>query len=357
MGLVNKEPYITPDMISKWNDKPAPTWGRFIFISDSYDSYGHWITACATALGLSSNDYVNIAQDGTAFYDGSWLQLLTTYTNGASAADIENTTHIVIGGGISDCKYSSQSTSEAQAYFQTLYLAIKAFNDYVEAHYPNAKIYYGFVGMALEKSPVLYNRGYDERIYCLSYMRSAMGDLPRFVVLKNTEYVLHKQSYLGSDGLHPNATGGVVIGRAIKDAILNGSAYVAYSYRKATITSTIGTMSDAYLWEYLENDKVMIGAGNLVLQNMTTALGGSTVTLGSIASEYFQRFNMVFVKCIIQTSNGTRVNTIGELTCENNTLYLSIHDIQSGSWSWTTYNNPAVLQIYIPKIIVATMET
>ena len=192
-----------------------------IIVSDSYgDTPNDWPDKLAALAGWDSDHYHNLSVSGSAFYGNAgagphFIDQITNY-----GGDRDEITDIIVCGGINDAYYDSNTPALNQA--------IADFCDYAKAEYPNATIHIGFIGHILQSSPHLNGRTWKKvQFTCRTYYYQAA--LNGVNILNNVEYALSQiVTALDADGLHPSATGSVLLGNAIFEALTTGSAKIIW---------------------------------------------------------------------------------------------------------------------------------
>lgn len=305
----------------------TPTKERnMVFISDSYDIYSGWIAGCAGRLGLDSEHYHNIAQSGTGFYDGSFNTLLTNYRGTITSDYAETITHIIVCGGVND------STEPTDEHLTTIYNNICDLGDYAKTNFPNAKVYLGYIGYALENSSVLGGRNYKNRMTMCGYWTSACLDRDNMYYLSNVEYALHHLDYMDNDGLHPNYKGGINIARYVANAIETGSADVKFLRESFNITGTNSTIEGEFNC-YIDNEITHICMNNFSFYNPATwtMTHDDYLEFANIDSPYFQRFDPITIPAQIYENNKW-VNIFVTMKCENSQLYFKSATVNDSGW-------------------------
>lgn len=192
---------------------------KIIFLGDSYGTQSEsWVNYCADYMTLASSDYINKCISGGGFiYDpidgeggNAFLKQLQTVT-----ADRDSYTDIVCCGGINDARGSQ--------YMPSISTNIRAFISYAKTNFPNAKIYIGFIGSALEDSSVIGVKTYSNRMLALrEYIKSSS---PYY--MSGIENAIHTdESNYGSDRFHPSASGANYIGLCVANSIGNNGCDV-----------------------------------------------------------------------------------------------------------------------------------
>lgn len=201
---------------------------RFIFIGDSW----------GTGMGLSDKTkrYQQIVKDRLLKYDpnskillsakdgagfavsgNSFLDQLNTCYNTiiANKSDIEDpdcVTDIIILGGLND-----KDTKK-----DTIKTAIGTFNTTARQKFPNAKIQIGCLGRS-----AVYSQCYHLAINSYSaYSEKAAEDAVCYI--KGSEYCMHHNGNLQSDGYHPNVDGHKMIADFLFNYLVTGGSSVCY---------------------------------------------------------------------------------------------------------------------------------
>lgn len=202
-----------------------------VTVSDSYGTvttpnWGHYMFEY---LGVPASNRINLAVSGAGFYNGRFLELIqpdATPNSISSDVDLTKVTAIVVAGGFND---RNQDASNG----------INNFMQYVNANYPNAKVYIAFVGWSFNTyyiSSFLGNKGLRSYANCAKYgatylngTENIMKNRGLFVAETPAPELSEEYSYV-----HPNAEGSIAIGRGIANAIVGGSCTTLYPYATAS---------------------------------------------------------------------------------------------------------------------------
>lgn len=189
---------------------------KFLFISDSFgDAANEWVQIILNRGTLQGE---NLSVSGIGFTrtaggsEGNGvLNALQAY-----AGDKTKITDIVVALGLNDAKYDRYSADEGQKVVN----AGQALVDYVNANY-NARLHIGYIGNALDNSPVLDGRTARRRNFAAYLYGLIVGK--NVVHLANVEYAMcGTVGNFGSDRLHPSVYGSEVIASAITEALTGG---------------------------------------------------------------------------------------------------------------------------------------
>lgn len=275
--------------------------GKWLFIGDSYQAYGHWYETICNNLSLTNN--VN------AFYCGasghgftsstSWEDDYNVFISGRT--DLSEFKNVVVVGGLNDSTASALASNAAP-----LKAAILSFCATVESAMPNALISVGYVGSALSDSPDLQgrtaqNRQYTTQVYKQEFTRYGHR------YLRNCEYAMYKPQYFLSDGIHPTSGAAGEIASCVAEALLTGgSCTVLSDYRRtdnvAFQTGECHCMNGAD--NNVTSERALTRLRMVRIPSVTNAfvIGGTSVDLGEIPSFCYIR-NTGPQRVIAQKSN------------------------------------------------------
>lgn len=315
---------------------------KYIFISDSYEEYGHWIDKCSYMLGLTSADYYNVSAGGTSFNDGSWLNLITEWVN--SHSNVANTiTDIVVVGGLNDSNGSAGSG--------VLATAILNFMSYVKTNIVNAHVWIGYVGWALNSSPVLGGRTADLRAQTFSiYSRAESFEA---TYLTGVECAIHDINALGSDKLHPNEIGGTFIAEAVANALRCGATvYKFQTPCQITASGSSTSVSGNFLTSLDKNTVHYIFSGLSFTGNFSI-VANTRIEVASITLIYGNSFPAF--KTTAYVSNGSTGYEIPILVSTDGTkLYVQSLAWESGAP--LTYTSAVINNIYFSLSVDAMSD-
>lgn len=161
---------------------------------------------------LSAKDGAGFAVSGNSFLN----QLNTCYdtiiANSSDIKDPDCVTDIIILGGLND-----KDTGK-----DTIKTAIGTFNTIARQKFPNAKIQIGCLGRS-----AVYSQCYQLFINSYSaYSEKAAEDAVCYI--KGSEYCMHHNGNLQSDGYHPNNDGHYMIANFLFNYLITGDSSVCY---------------------------------------------------------------------------------------------------------------------------------
>ena len=199
---------------------------RYVFIADSYgEGVGAtpadgWTNQVKNMLGLDADHYYISQLGGSGFVGNvatTFIDLLETA--GANVTDPDTITDVVCIGGYNDIGKSNVAT------------AVYDFCNRAIALFPNAVVTIGMCGYDTNGSHGNIRKAIPA---ILSDYSSAIISRTRFV--DDLYYALKRSvGVMSADGIHPNATGYLVLSKCILSAILGGSGY---SHFRDWITTT-----------------------------------------------------------------------------------------------------------------------
>lgn len=288
---------------------------KYIFIGDSYDQYSGWVNKTAERLGLSNNEYYNLALSGASFKDGRFLSQLQNWVTN-NPTEVKNIGTIVCGGGIND--------SDADG-VNVLGTRIQSFMDYVKTNFPSyTKVKLAYFGWALDTSPILADRTAPYRaVACNIYSRCTTWGAE---YLTGCESVLHQRDLLDVDGLHPNSEGGNSISYALANALKTGNCSVVKPYGYATINGELKNT----ITQTIFNDLNIIKFTNFTLElNNTTFSNGEYVEVANVVLPFGNKMTPILVMIPYQNASGN-TKALFRVKIENDKMYLALYDFDGG---------------------------
>lgn len=189
---------------------------RFVVISDSYgvgrNNTTPWITYLSNMLNVEEGNFYGYAEGSMGFartgeHGNTAITLLTSHAN--DIAEHETITDIVFGMGLNDY---------AQA-INAINGAIDNLVNYCRTTYPNATIWFGYIGNSAIKTTV---SGMASGV-----RTSLMTCNARFIhnkckVMNGIECISRNVRNLQSDGVHPTNEGGQLIAEFAYNYLLGG---------------------------------------------------------------------------------------------------------------------------------------
>lgn len=189
---------------------------RIICIGDSYAESPSLSTSWATLVGEysgASECYV-VPVSGGGFQVNGSNQFLEGLQN-LEVEDASKITDIIVAGGINDANTVSS--------YGNILTGITSFATYAKSHYPNAKIWIGFIGYTVFGSTYSPNVTSVTYLNTINFYQKGAG-LNGCAWLENAQYVMQQYNYLNStDLVHPVAFGSQALAECITSCIMGGS--------------------------------------------------------------------------------------------------------------------------------------
>ena len=317
---------------------------KVIFIGDSYVGEGHWVQKIGERLGMTVNsDYYVHSPGGEGFTQGTdgngFLDDLKFFENIISESDKAKITDILVVGGVNDAKVLNNYAVET---------GMTNFVTYAKQHYPNAKIYIGFIGsIRLGGSAVgTITLNNIELCYYLYNTCSRRGAL----YLSGVEYALKQiDTEIQEDGLHPTNSGGNAIADAVINAWLVGSADTSWIPTTINCTNVIAEDSGTKTLVYYNRGKDFKigneGTLNIIFSSATIISGGDPPTkIATQSTIFFNRpYRVNSVASVIKSDN-TKAAMPVILTFDGYDIYLSIPYTPNGYWDDVNVTRVTILQ-------------
>lgn len=299
----NTAPHV-PSSQAVWNFVKKR---RIITCGDSYlmDYSFSWGHQLQSMLGMADADFFYGGLSGGGFISDAGGGTGNGYLIGIRAiennvTDKETITDIILCGGLNDSSYDAAS-------FPTADFAshVADFINYCKTTYPNAKIWIGYCGNAVDQlSTYLGTRTIDNRIVAMQYYSSISNNVN---VAINTDiwkvFTFNWQYFNNVDYLHPNTEGSVAIAKAVM-AWINGCPV---NVKKMFFNTRTGFGSDLVNYPASEawiRATIDDGVLTLKLNDSYTQDGYAADFLGQTAQAYAGGSEI----CIAQTSNGVVFN-------------------------------------------------
>lgn len=219
-------------------DEITPDNECYLFISDSYGgTYGNadeddttiW-TELESKLNMTGRTYYcTFVASGFAYDPGNGNFLDKLQDNAVSISqnlDVNKITKVIVVAGRNDYLANSEAA---------VFTAMQAFNTYVKATYPNAKLYVGFIANGDNTSA-----GTKADLILKSYYAYRRCNEFGGVYLNGVEAAIHCVSGLSSDNIHPSATGKKQIANAIYEALKTGFYQASFKPATAVLTPRTG---------------------------------------------------------------------------------------------------------------------
>lgn len=313
--------------------------GGTIIIGDSY-TVGYtpegyitpWTTNFIKYTGLED---VTISANGGASFstaDNSFLMLLN---NVPASTEVKQ---ILVVGGFNE--FGSYSDIEN---------AINGFMGVAEVKFPNAKVFCAMVAWSVDRTddPTVQKR--------LKIAKSVYNTQRKnWRYLTGSDYILHADGFLGSDGYHPNTTGQERLASYLATAVETGAC--SPSFYEVTANFEAGdfapTMGSSWLLVsfYNENTSTLIWSNYVCLPNSRTlTCDGTEYYLGRIFSTSFigdHNGYTCYPTTVIIKSGSEFYHIPAQLNFRGRHIYLALYDISNDKHYYRTLTEVTQVQIH-----------
>lgn len=313
--------------------------GKTVIIGDSY-TVGYtpdgnvtpWTTNFIKYTGL---DNVIISANGGASFstaDNSFLMLLNDVP---TSADVKQ---ILIVGGFNE--FGSYSEIEN---------GINAFMSAVEVRFPNAKVFCAMVAWSVDRTddPMVQNR--------LKIAKSVYNTQRKnWRYLTGSDYILHADGFLASDGFHPNTAGQERLATYLATAVETGSCSPSFyevtaNFEAGDFAPTMGS-SWIFVSSYNENTSTLIWSNYVCMPNSRTlTCDGTEYRLGRIFSTSFigdHNGYTCYPTTVIVKSSSDFYHIPAQLNFRGRHIYLSLYDISDDKHNYRTMTEVTQVQIH-----------
>ena len=313
--------------------------GGTIIIGDSY-TVGYtpdgnvtpWTTNFIKYTGLEN---VTISANGGASFStaaNSFLMLLNAVP---ASADVKQ---ILVVGGFNE--FGSYSEIEN---------AINAFMGVAEVRFPNAKVFSAMVAWSVDRTddPTLQNR--------LKTAKSVYNTQRKnWRYLTGSDYILHADGFLASDGFHPNTTGQERLASYLATAVETGACSPSFydvtaNFEAGDFAPTLGA-SWTFVSSYNENTSTLIWGDYVCLPNSgTLTCDGTENYLGRIFSTSFigdHNGYTCYPTTVIIKSSSNFYHIPAQLNFRGRHIYLSLYDISDDKHNYRTLTEVTQVQIH-----------
>lgn len=313
--------------------------GKTIIIGDSY-TVGYtpdgnitpWTTNFIKYTGLE--DVIISANGGASFSTAanSFLMLLNVVPASNEVKQI-----LVVGGFNEFGSYSEIEN------------AINAFMGVAEVRFPNAKVFSAMVAWSVDRTddPTVQNR--------LKTAKSVYNSQRKnWRYLTGSDYILHADGFLSSDGFHPNTTGQERLASYLATAVETGACSPSFydvtaNFEAGDFTPATGS-SWAFVSSYNENTSTLIW-GNYVCfpKSRTLTCDGTEYYLGRIYSTSFigdHNGYTCYPTTVIVKSVSDFFHIPAQLNFRGRHIYLSLYDISDDKHNYRTLTEVTQVQIH-----------
>lgn len=313
--------------------------GKTIIIGDSYtvgySPEGNITPWTTNFIKYTNLENVTISANGGASFStaaNSFLMLL----NAVPASD--DVKQIMVVGGFNE--FGTYSEIEN---------AINAFMGVAEVRFPNAKVFAAMVAWSVERTddPNVQNR--------LKIAKSAYNTQRKnWRYLAGSDYILHADGFLASDGFHPNNTGqerlASYLATSVETGVCSPSFYeVTANFIAGDFAPAINA-SWAFVSSYNENTSTLIWGDYVCLPNSGTLVcNGTEYYLGRIHSTSFigdHNGYTCYPTTVIVKSISNFYHIPAQLNFRGRYIYLSLYDVSDDKHNYRTLTEVTQVQIH-----------
>lgn len=202
--------------------------GYMIMLTDSFgENISPNITDYVPSyLNMTAGQYLTHAAGGCGFGPSCPANYLTELQSIAgSVPDASKVKTILVTGGSNDVGYGDTEV--------LIENAISSFMTYCKTTYPNARVYIAFTGWCMQYTSATWNPARFRIVLDYYTKVTEYGGY----LLKGIHAAMHKFSNFNGDDIHPNATGQLLLGKAIANALVTGDCDIHIN--------AVGTVSSA----------------------------------------------------------------------------------------------------------------
>lgn len=298
---------------------------RLIMISDSYGRTAttgtSWQEELQSILNCECYKYWEGSMGVYRAGDGGHTALTLLQSHSYDIYSPEGITDIVFGIGVNDCVTAITQEQLGSAYDDLI--------AYCKTTYPNATIWFGFIGYS--KNFILNESDgqFERYVNFIQVMQTKCAQY-NCRYLDGVEYIMHDITIKQSDGVHPTAEGSRIIAEAI-NLIMNGSSY---TYKKHLYTTwTYMNTSTAYkMLMSIDGNTSTIYVPQAYTTNTMNFSGAGGLNVGTITNPLFRGNTMPKMMHVWVTDTAyTKEFTSLPICFYNGNIYL--YYVRSGSHS------------------------
>lgn len=339
----------------------------YLIVSDSYGaevSETKWPSTLKMMLGCDNDHFLNMSVSGSGFLSDYPIhtKFIEQLQDPLSLAVADKITDILVIGGLND---SQPTLSAGTAYFTNLVAEISDFFTYAHAHYPNAKIYIGYAGNAIDTSTGINGRVFVERNYCKwVYQTYANYHGAEYIPYLDRSWTT-RIGYFYSDHQHPSFASGVdvntfglgcwLLAAAIYEYLKGGIPDPRYPYTTLTVHAQ-GNFSTPPIKAYSDKDFLYMmntnKSGAFYYLDLSTATTFDSTTVYDIFTQDQYYFNVPYmISCSFLLADGVSktYTAQGAIIFDGYKVSMIIYQ-GNDSGSWYTY--PNITRIMIDKNIL-----
>lgn len=279
------------------NFTPVSAQDRIVVIADSYGDTTYcptpWTTVLQSLTGLTGANFYSFFEDAMGYaHQGTGGHNAKTFLESKESdiSDPDTITKIIFGLGINDMSEVGNISS-----------AITTLVTYCKATYPNAKLYFAFVGNKVNKAADFNN--YQKIVV---EIEKAVND-NKCINLSNAVYVLHDCRLLSADNVHPNDNGSAAIAQHIYNFLLGNNPDVIFDDH----ISNSSVVADVYV----KNGQCRLQFSTALISSTVSITSPSWVSIGSNVLNAFavrgDTGNAVIEDCYVYVSGAWKHAQLG----------------------------------------------
>ena len=312
---------------------------KFLFVGDSYGDHAicnpSWVDFVVEYLGLTSSQYYNACVSASGFFAGT--KFITQIQN--YSGDKSEITDIVVAGGLNDSTFAGTAPAD----FTTLINSMQSFANYAKANYPNATLWLGYIGNALDDAPALQpltGKRYTQRQWGI-YVYNLYGTRYGFRYMSNVEKSLCLNTLLfGSDRVHPSTDGEKCIGGAIAQCLV-GAGYQAFMPEAncGIILPSGRTKTGTENFTYkIDGDTTHIHYDGLIIYtcpDIASLSGANWVDLFEMQTVYFNKPVLYNCEIVFYTTTGL-MGYQGQVKFDGKKVSVRVNEIDNSTHTYAT---------------------
>lgn len=227
--------------------------------------------------------------------------------------------------------------------------SINAFMGAAEARFPNAKVFSAMVAWSVDRTddPNVQNR--------LKTAKSVYNTQRKnWRYLTGSDYILHADGFLASDGFHPNTTGQERLATYLATAVETGSCSPSFydvqaNFEAGDFSPALGS-SWTFVSSYNENTSTIIWGNYVCFPNGGTLVcDGTEYRLGRIFSTSFigdHNGYTCYPTTVIIKSVSDFYHIPAQLNFRGRHIYLTLYDISDDKHNYRTLTEVTQVQIH-----------
>lgn len=246
------------DRVTTIENELLPKPRKIVMFGDSYargstgtELIDSWCKRVATMMGMQ-NDYYSLGVSGGAFYNGTLNAGFPDLVALVPQAERQYVEKVIVGAGANDFVVSGSQTN--------IGTNVLSLVDDIKAAFPNAKIYFCFIGY----KNIMNDTFASVRATLRDVIEKYASCISKGCLFAgNIGYILHNRDYISAtDGTHPNNDGYNEISKAIYNFVEGGKAFVrpqivGYSITPGTNftinqSNTLSLNDEVTLWNSAE---------------------------------------------------------------------------------------------------------